>query len=181
MSDETHSPNTGAVLRTMRIIHASLLMGSLIFVAVAILMRDQLVGPVPEQPIISFIGLALAGWTGLMLLIVPTAIAASSRKKIARGISPLSTMPMPEAASGSGQSIGWWQLYQAQLLIIASMMEGVIFMELNAYLIEGRPWILGVAAPFFVGLALLFPTWDRVERWIRTQQEQVEQQRRTGL
>ncbi|MBI1917749.1 MAG: hypothetical protein HYS12_23895 [Planctomycetes bacterium] len=181
MSDGNLSPTVRPVLRTMRFIHASVLMGCLIFAGIAIVLRQQQGGPVPEPPMLSFVGLALAGSTGLALLIVPNAVAASWRKKIARGISSLSTMPMPDPASDSGQSIGWWGLYQSRLIITAAPMEGVVFLALHAYLAEGPPWILGVGALFFVGLALLFPTQDRVERWIRTQQELVEQEKRTIL
>jgi hypothetical protein len=181
MSDENLAPNVRVLLRTMRIIHAALLLGCSIFAGIAIVLREQQGGAVPKQPMLSFVGLALAGWTGLVLLILPNALTASWRKKIARGVSPLSTMPIPDAASGSGQSIGWWGLYQTRLIIMASLMEGVIFMELIAYLVEGTPWILGVGALFFVGLTLLFPTQERVERWIKTQQELVDQQKLTGL
>ncbi len=181
MSDGNLSPNVRDRLRTMRLIHASLLMGCSTFAVIALVLRQQQAAPVPEQPMLSFVGLALAGSTGLALLLVPNAVTASWRKTIARGIFPLSTTPMTDAASGSGQSIGWWGLYQTRLIITAALIEGVIFFELLAYLTEGPPWNLAMAALFLVGLALLFPTQERVERWIRTQQELVEQQKRTIL
>ena len=51
---------------------------------------------------------------------------------------------------------------------------GTIFFETIAYFVEGTEWALGVAALFLAALALLFPTRERVERWIRAQQELVD-------
>jgi len=179
MSDEDHSPSVQMQLQTMRIIHAALLLGCLIFAVIAIVVRARENRPVPEQPMLSFVGLALAGVMGLAVLVVPNAVTANWRQKIARGIDPLSTTrPSPPQAT-PGQSVSWWGLYQTRMIITAAMLEGVIFFVLIAYLIEGPLWNLGIAALFLVALALLFPTRERVERWIRTQQELVEEQKRT--
>ncbi len=181
MSDEDFSPDVQMQLRTMRIIHAALVMGCLIFAVIVIVMRARENRPVPDQPVLSFAGLALAGVMGLTVLVVPNALAANWRQKIARGIDPLSTTRPSSSQATPGQSVGWWGLYQTRMIISAAMLEGVIFFELIAYMTEGRPWDLGIAALFLVGLALLFPTRERVERWIRAQQELVEQQKRTAL
>src|SRR5262249_8032512 len=133
MSDGNLSPNVRGLLRTTRIIHAGLLMGCLLFAGIAIVLREQQGGAVPQQPTLNFVGLAVAGSTGLALLIVPNAVAANWRRKIARGISPLSTIPIPDAASGSEQWIGWWGLYQTRLIITAALMESVVFLALIAY------------------------------------------------
>ena len=124
---------------------------------------------------VSLAGLAFAGIMGLALVIVPNSMAANWRRQIARGLDP-STIRL-----SSGQVVGWWGLYQTRLIFMAALLEGVIFFALIAYLLESTPWILGVAALFFVGLALLFPTQDRFERWIAAQQELVEQQKRTSV
>ena len=65
MSDGNLSPHVRSRLLTMRIILASLVMGCLLFSGIAIVLREQQGGAVPQQPMLSFIGLALAGWTGL--------------------------------------------------------------------------------------------------------------------
>src|SRR5207237_10518466 len=128
---------------------------------------------------------AFAVLIGLALIVVPNMLAANWRQKIAQGIDPLTTTRPPETILEEGgpippppspqadpaRSVRWWQLYQTRLIITAALIEGVIFFELVAYLTEGPPCSLGMAALFLVGLALLFPTQDRVERWIRTQQE----------
>jgi hypothetical protein len=160
---------------------AAQLIGALTFAVLAIVMREQQGGPLPEQPMLSFTCLAVAGVVGLSAIIVRSAVAANWRKKVAQGLDPLSPAPLPSMQAAPEQAVRWWQFYQTRLIITAAQLEGVIFFALIAYLVEGTPWVLGVAALFFVGQLLLFPTQDRVERWVRTQQELVEEQKRTLL
>ena len=53
-------------------------------------------------------------------------------------------------------------------------------MNLCAYLLEGEPWSLGIAAAFFLCLAAQFPTEGGVRRWTERQREAIEQLRREG-
>src|SRR5262249_43814730 len=118
---------------------------------------------------------------GLSTIIVRNAVEANWRKQVARRLAPLPTAPLPSMQAAPEQAVRWWQFYQTRLIITAAQLEGVIFFALIAYLVEGTPWTLGVAALFFVGRALLFPTQERVERWIQRQQELVDQQKLMGL
>ena len=181
MSADDFSPSNRLLLRTMRIIHAALLMGCLTFAVIVIVMRARENRPGPDPPLVSLMGLALAGVMGLTALIVPNVLAATWRQKMARGIDPTSPTRPSSPQATAGQSVSWWGLYQTRMIIMAALLEGVIFFVLVAYLIEGPVWNLGIAALFLVGLALLFPTRERIERWISAQQELVEQQKRTAL
>src|SRR5207247_2639708 len=100
--------------------------------------------------------------------VVPNVLAANWRQKIAQGVDPLTTTRPPESILEEGgpvppppsvreapeRSARWWALYQVRLIITAAMLEGVIFFQLIAYLIEGVAWSLGLAALFLVALAL---------------------------
>ncbi len=192
MSDAEVSALVRMRLRTMRIIHLALVTGCLFFAGIAIYVRSQPGAAVPEQPVVGFTGLAFAAVMGVMAFVVPPLIAANWRQKIARGIDTLSTTRPPRSVLEQGgpvaaparedgppeRSARWWGLYQMHLIITAALLEGVIFMQLIAYLLEGSTWSLGIAGLFIAALVLLFPTRERIERWIRTQQDLVEQAKR---
>lgn len=185
---EDATPAVRPRLRIMRIVHGALLLGGIAFAVIAIFLRRQGTMPTPEQPMVSFVGLILAATTLLVLLILPGVLAASWRKKVAAGVNPLSAafargrrFHVPEQPIQPPQgAILWWALYQTRLITLAAVLEGTVFLNLLAYLTEGRDWSLGVAGLFLLALALLFPTLERVEGWVRLQQELVEQQRGAG-
>ena len=181
MSADDFSPSNRMQLRTMRIIHAVLLMGCLGIAVFMVVMRARGNRPVTDPPVVSLVGLALAGVMGLTALVVPNVLAANWRQKIVRGVDPQPRAQLSSPQTIPGQSVDWWGLYQTRMIIVAALLDEVIFFGLIAYLIEGPLWNLGIAALFLVGLALLFPTRERVERWISVQQELVELQKRTAL
>jgi len=51
-------------------------------------------------------------------------------------------------------------------------------MNLCAYLLQGEPWSLAIAAAFFLCLAAQIPTEGGVTRWMERQREAIEQMRR---
>src|SRR4051794_6310538 len=88
MSDENLSPTLRSPLRRMQLLHASLLMGCAIFAVIAIALRAQQDGPVPDQPVKGYLGLAMSGIAVAALLIVPRVIEAHWRRQILRGEVP---------------------------------------------------------------------------------------------
>ena len=167
MPDPDPSAALRARLLTMRVIHLALVAGCLSFAAIVIYLRSQPGAAVAELPVLSFAGIALATMTAMAAVVVPGMLAANARRELAPGdVSAPETDPR------------WWNLYQTRLIIVAALLEGTVFFQLVAFLVEGMPWNLGLGAVFLVGLALLFPTRERVERWIRAQHEMAEQERR---
>ena len=55
------------------------------------------------------------------------------------------------------------------------------FDQLAAYLVEGQPWTLGLAAFFWLWLASKFPTAAGMRAWVQTQLDLIDQQRRSGM
>jgi hypothetical protein len=51
----------------------------------------------------------------------------------------------------------------------AALFEGAAFFLLVAYLVERSPWSLAAAIVMIIGVALHFPTQQRVADWIERQ------------
>jgi hypothetical protein len=190
MADIDLSPGLQVRLRVMRIIHAALVMGCLSFAAIAVFLRTQQPFQVPQQPVLSLAGLAFGVIALLAIPVVANMLAANWRQKIALGIDPLSTSRPPESVLEEGgpvsphrpeehpeRSVQWWALYQTRMIILAALLEGSTFFQLIAYLTEGEKSNLVLAGILVLGLLLLFPTRNRIERWIRTQEELVDQKK----
>jgi hypothetical protein len=183
MSQEDRFGQAGRLM-TMRIIHGALLAGSAAFAGLAIYIRSRGDQPIAEPPIISYVGVIFAATTLIAFLVVPNIMAANFRTCVAAGLNPLPVSytrggrpAQPQILEGNAL---WWALYQIRLIVMAALLEGTIFLQLIAYLLEGIGWSLGLALLFWLSLALLFPTRERVETWARTQQNLVEQQRNSG-
>jgi hypothetical protein len=71
-------------------------------------------------------------------------------------------------------------VYQTSLIIGAALNEGPAFFALIAYMVEGLPAILGVAAFLILGVAARFPTRARLEQWIDAQKELLIQEQQAG-
>src|SRR5581483_670179 len=65
----------------------------------------------------------------------------------------------------------WLAVYQTRTIVGAALLEGGAFFLLVAYMAEGAPWVLVVAAVLWIAMAWLhFPTRDKVEAWVTDQQ-----------
>src|SRR5262245_2648868 len=148
MSQEAPSPFAGRLL-TMRIIHASLMVGCVTF---AIFSLTQ---PQPPRileghiPILSYVAVAFAVASGLMAYLLPGMMTASLRRRL--------TERLPtETSDVENTEEMWWNHYQTRLIISAALLEGVVFLALLAFLLEGRTQVLWIAGIFLLLLASLF-------------------------
>ena len=83
---------------------------------------------------------------------------------------------MPLAAATDGDRLLF--AFQQKTIIEAAMVEGPAFFVLIAYLIVGQTWLLGLAAVLLVMLVVPFPTYERVEDWVKYQLELLELEKR---
>jgi hypothetical protein len=156
---------------TLRIIHAALLMGCLAFAVIAVVLRQQQAAPPVDPPVVSMIGIGISVVAAASYLIVPNLMVAGWRRRVAQ----------TESADTGSADGRFWDVLNTHFIVGAALLEGVIFFLLVAYLIEGQPWTLGVAAFFWLVLASRYPTEAGMRRWLETQLELIEQGRRGGL
>ena len=164
------NPAVDQQVRTLRIIVASLVMGCVTFLCVALYVREQLGRADTETPLITYVGLVgLPVALGLRFL-VPTQIARATRQRL---------IAAESGADSTDQSIATQlgMAYQTRTIIAGALLEGPTFLFLVAYLVEGSPIAIACAVVLTVALALHFPTSSRVENWIGEQIRLVEQEK----
>lgn len=132
------------VVRTMQIITVAMAKGVLLFgLVVYFAMRPDGVAP---NPLLQYIGYLLAVVTATLSFVVPRVITNSQS-------------PTPET-------------YQTGLIIGLALLEGAAFFNVIAYMIEGQPLSLGVAAILAVMILVRLPTIGGVEDWIESRRRQ---------
>jgi hypothetical protein len=166
-------------LRTAKIITGALIAGQVVFLAVVVWLRLSGNRPPAAQLVVSLTGLAFAGVILVAFFAVPNLVLASWRRQIARGVWPVQQASRrfpagPSAAAPDDPALRWWDLYQTHHIIRCALLEGAGFFQLIAYLLEGQIFSLATAVALIAGIALLFPTREKVEDWIRTQKDAVE-------
>lgn len=176
-----------AAVRTMQIIVAALTLGVVVFsVLVLALLRDD--KPLdPNTP--RLLGLpmltAMAVLFGVVSLIasyiVPKIIADGSIRQLAKG-PPLDDTKRLDSggrqiypASDVGRLL---PVFQTQVITASALNEGAAFFAVLAYLTEGQPIAIGVAAVLIAVLVSRLPTVDRVKGWLEAQLERLALMRR---
>jgi hypothetical protein len=167
---ETTVPS--GVLRTMRIIHAALCLGVVTVTVALVVVRHVQQAPANE-PMLIYIGIALAVANIAAAWFVPGAMDRETRRRMARGDDPAVGAVDPEAR--------WALLYQNRLIVRCALLEGAGFFQPIAYLLAGHPVNLVVAGVLFLLLVLQFPTAEVVRSWADRQRDQVEQERQSAL
>jgi hypothetical protein len=155
-------------IRTAQIITGSIVMGALIFLGFALAKRlSGNFGPPGNPPIVSYLLAGMAIPILVAFAIVPNRIAAAARKRLAGQDPSGGAIPAPELIP----------VFVTRMTVADALLEGVVVMQLCAYLVEGQLFSLALAVVFLVGLALQFPTRARVQRWIERQQELLNEER----
>jgi hypothetical protein len=169
-----------------------MLSGCLLFAVVVVAVRAGLGYPHADPPMVGYVGVAVALLTGAAYLFVPGVILDGWRRRVARSPDAPSTEPPPhgwqafrEAAErmATTRSGGdpYWAMLVTDFSIGAGLLEGTLFLQLVAYMIEGWPWSLVLAAFFGVGLLLKFPTRDWMGRYLQMQRDLVDHVRMREL
>lgn len=182
MSKIDEGDGVEAVTRVMQIIVASLTLGVAFFSAIVLgLLRDD--KPLaPNTP--GILGLpmltALAVFFGLTSVIasfvIPKLMTDAALKQIAKG-PPLDETKYLDSGERqiypAGDAGRLLPIFQTQLIVASALNEGAAFFAVLAYMIEGHPIALGVAAVLIALLVSRFPTVDRVRGWLAAQLERL--------
>jgi hypothetical protein len=172
-SSEEHARR---VVRTVQIIVASLAMGLIVFAGIAMSLRMNQ----QQQPQDDFLAYFAVGFAVVMLgvrRIVGSSTVTRHRKNIAAGTAVMPGFggaPLSAATDGDRLLFG----FQQKTIIESAMIEGPAFFVVVAYLVIGQAWLLGLAAVLLVMLVVPFPTYERVEDWVRYQLELLELEKR---
>ena len=133
------------MVRTTQVIILAMTAGLVFFLVVVLFVRGQpgaAAGPARPGPLISYVAAAFAAAVVPMSLIVPSAVVKSGRAQIAPG-------PDDPTLRLAG-------VYQTSLIMGAALNEGPALFALVAFMIEGLPWVLGIAALLILGVAARF-------------------------
>jgi hypothetical protein len=170
-------PNDDPVLtrriRMMQIILSVLVGGCLIFMTVAVIVRQRgAMNAAWRDPIMTYIALAFALIVLVNSFILSNLMTSKGRLRIVEA-----TKAIRVSGAMHDYTTDLYDLYQTRMIVTAAPREGGTFFLLIAYMLEGNSWSL-VGAVVMVGvLAAMFPTFTRVERWVEEQREIVQQER----
>jgi len=161
------------VIRTLQIIVTALALGPVIFAGVAIFNRLQ--KPPEQDAMIAYGGLGFAVLLVGVRVIVGAGTVARSRKQIAAGNRPLNpstaAIQLPANLTDGDQFLF---VFQQKTIIESALVEGAMFMNVFAYMTLGHWWSLAVAGVLLAVNVVPFPTYDRVENWVKYQLEIME-------
>jgi hypothetical protein len=161
-ADSNASEVPVGMLRVMRIIHASLCLGLIVFLIVVLAVRGSgTMAPPPEVPIISYIAVAFAVIQGAASFLLPLLLEVVWRKQAAQSGAPAKTNSF------------WWIYYQTRMIMRAALLEGAGFFLAIAYLVEGQAFTIAAAVILLGLLLLLRPTRDSVDQWVQVQRDAV--------
>jgi hypothetical protein len=171
-------------LQTMRIILLALVLGCVFFLIVVLILRASNNLANDTAPMMTAMAFVFGAVSWVLSVVIPRRVAALWRKQIARGVAPSgqSSPANPvagEQRSGMEDARSLCVLYQSQMIIGAAMLEGAIFFNLIAYMMEGDPFSLGVALALLLALIWRIPTRNGVENFLVEQGELLQQERQT--
>jgi hypothetical protein len=151
---DLESSMRAARVRVMQIIAGALILGSGIYLGIAVLVRAQgNAQPVPDPPLLTYISI---GFAAMMIVAAWTFPAQLIRARL---------LVMRTQATTDDSFVA---VYQIQLIIRLAQLEGAAFFGATAYLSEGSPLSLGASLLLIVLMLSQFPTTGRVERWVQS-------------
>jgi hypothetical protein len=159
----------GAV-RGIQILVGALMAGMLTFAGIAIV--TNLSGDKPRQKNSEVLVYLATGATVVALVVrvvVSSIMTKTLRRKIAAGTTPDALLP---ADATDADRLLW--AYRQILVFEGALCEGPGFFVLVAFIVTGQWWLLAVVAILLGLLAMLIPTFDRAEDWVKDQLEWLE-------
>lgn len=169
MTDPGNTGRLRARVRVMQLICSALVLGVLLFLGVAVyLVLSQgrgLAPPAADLPIVSMLALVMLLTNGSLALFLPGIVANNAIQKIASGSG---TPPNPRGAGDDEATL--MAVRQTSLIIGLALWEGVAFMSVIAFLLEGDPLVLAVAGVAILFMLGRFPTMSNVQAWLERQQ-----------
>jgi hypothetical protein len=165
------------VVRTVQIIVFALAVGPVVFAGIALIQRMN--QPPQQDAMIAYLAVGFAVTALGVRSLIGAAMATKQRKQIAAGSWSLG----PNAARGGlptsvtdGDRLLF--AFQQKTITESALVEGAMFFVLISFMIVGQWWSLAVAGVLLVVNVVPFPTYDRIENWVRYQLELMESEKR---
>ncbi len=169
MNDRASDPSSlslEAFVRTMQIIIGALCAGIVLFLA----MVFALAGDEPAQGgMLSMVGVGIAVAATASAFVLPGTIVAQHRRQIAQ----------VEQADNGDRSLERRLLgaYQVKLIMSGALLEGAALLNVVVFFLEGQFYNAAIGLLLAAGIALLFPTRSRLDRWIEEQKRLIDNER----
>ncbi len=163
-ADISDGPDISGDVRGMQIITASLMMGVMAFMGVALVMNE---GELRSEPdLVSWVGIGFATIAFVAHVVVPTMMR---REQIAQ----LDPQEVRNADSDTKYRL-LIPIYRSTHIIACALLEGAAFFNLIAYQTEAFMGALGVAMFLALSIGARFPTEPRIRSWIRHITEEMQ-------
>ena len=160
-------------IRSVQIIVVALALGPIVFAGMILFQRMNK-GP-QRDAMIAYLAAGFAVTALAARGVVGAATTTAQRKRIAaRAWSPGPNAAPVNLTDGDR----FLFVFQQKTIIEAALVEGATFFVLISFMIAGQWWSLAVAGVLLLFLIVPFPTYDRVESWVRYQLELMEMERR---
>jgi hypothetical protein len=170
MLNDTEREYLNKLVLTMRVIVAALASGVVLFFFIVLALRgDQ----APGQPLIAYLAAGVGVTAFAASVVVPQVMTAPARQSIAAGDAPNGAAVSKEV--GDVGRLG--ALYQTRVIVAGALLEGAAFFNTIAYLFEGQMLTVVVTIALILSIVGQFPTVGRVENWVVSQMEIIEQSR----
>lgn len=191
MNDAPWQEDVPKFVRMMQIIVGALVMGSVLFLAIVLLIPTA-AKPGAEQagepgtPFLSYVALAYLGAAILAWVVVPGMVVRAGRRSIARGTFRLlafderASEAKREALEQMGDAGRLLMLFQTKTIVATAVLEGATFFMLIAYMIERFTPVLVVAVATIGVIAAHMPTSRGVIHWIEDQLRLLGEERSLG-
>jgi len=170
-------------LRIMQIIASALLLGVVIFLAIAlVIVSNQANGPgiapAGNLPMISVAAVILLAVQAPLAFIVPSLQTRTALRQIASGTWQLP--PGANATAFSTDAVKLLAVRQTTMVVSLALLESAAFLGGIAYLLEAQPFALGVVLVVILLMVMNFPTEGRVRGWLEWQTDQLAELRQQG-
>jgi hypothetical protein len=163
------------VVNTLRIIVLALASGVLVFACVAAAVRMSQ----PQQPandmaaLLTTLAIVLAPLALLAKGILPGMFVKQARARIAAGKFEVPVNPRAGAAPPLVPELAdagrFFVVYQTHTIIGAAMLEGVAFLSLTAFMLNGSTVALALGLLLVAAIVAMVPRMPRVVQWINEQ------------
>jgi hypothetical protein len=170
-------------VRTMQIIAIALIAGVLVFLGIAcnqvfVQRQGQPQGQADALPILSLLAVAMLAGGAAVSFVLPMVMTRAALQKIAAG-----TWQLPQGIDPKDLATDVAKLLtvkQTTLIFSLAMLEGPAFLGCIAFLIEARPFTLGLVGVAIAMMLFKFPTEGGIRAWLWNQTNQLEQARQGG-
>lgn len=170
-------------LRVMQLVASALLLGVVTFLTVALIIvltqtKGSGLAPAGDLPMISVVAVVFLAVEAPLAFLVPGFLTRSAVRQIASGTWRLPPGADPAALGTDAAKL--LAVRQTTLLVGLALLEGAAFFGCIAFLLEARPFALGVVLVPILLMLVKFPTEGRVRAWLERQAGQLAELRQQG-